>query len=68
MSREGRQLVEQAEALGWKAERTARHVKLTSPSGKAIVFMSFTSGDWRATRNCRAILRRTGEFDDRRKP
>lgn len=53
------ELLRRLEAQGWSVERTARGgYRLRAPDG-ALLFTA-RSGDWRAIRNTKSLLRRHG--------
>ncbi len=61
MKREWRELIEEAQRQGWRAERTQRgHWQLFAPDGRTIVTLPGTPSDWRAFRNTIAQMRRAG--------
>ena len=56
-----RDIVKEAEAQGWRLERTSKgHVKMIPPDKGPPVFTSGTPGDYRALKNFLGKLRRRG--------
>jgi len=61
MSKEMKRIVKEAEALGWRVERTRNnHLSFYSPDGQSVIHSGGTPQDWRATRNLVAQIRRYG--------
>lgn len=61
MGKDMKRIVREAEALGWRVERTRNnHLSFFSPDGKHVVHTGGTPQDWRAIRNLQAQIHRYG--------
>jgi hypothetical protein len=59
MTKEMKQIVREATALGWRVEPTRNgHLGFYSPDGLHVIHASGTPSDWRMYRNLRADIQR----------